>query len=175
MPGTIVIRLGESAVLENIFVEMPTNPDTFRNFIYLGSNSRVIYSYIANVNEVSVSSNALVTCSYISNVKAVDVYSSSLVTGNRFEFSKINVHGDDSLITNNTIRNHTDGGIEVRFGSNNLIQGNMIRKGTSSPEYGIMINSGDGNFVINNDLKDSGKTAFSDQGRGTITTAGNRT
>jgi hypothetical protein len=57
------------------------------------------------------------------------------------------------------------------------VQGNTVRHGGGAVQhrYGIRVENGTDNFITNNDLKDSGRTAsFSDAATGTVTAAGNR-
>ncbi|MNW34043.1 Pectate lyase superfamily protein [compost metagenome] len=83
--------------------------------------------------------------------------------------------GSNNTIIGNNCSNNFGAGISISNGSYNNVQNNTVRKGSESPTYGIRVNAGSTkNLVTNNDLYESGATAFSDAGTGTITTAGNR-
>lgn len=89
----------------------------------------------------------------------------------------ISITGYSNDVSNNNCIENTTTGIEIAGSSSNYncLQGNLIRKGSANPPYGIWVQGGSRNLVTNNDLYTSGTVAFTDAGTNTVATAGNRT
>lgn len=132
-----------------------------------------------NVNSIG-NYNTIIgnTCS--GNSAGISTSSSdSTITGNTCSGNSgdgIYINGSGNTITGNTLNGNSGTGIYIDSSGNyNNVQSNTVRRGSATPTYGIRVKNNTGNLITNNDLYDSGTTAFSNGGTDTITTAGNRT
>ncbi|MFC4305811.1 right-handed parallel beta-helix repeat-containing protein [Cohnella boryungensis] len=148
------------------------NNNTIIGNTCISNTGNGIYIFIGNNNTITDN-----TCSSntANGINASD--GNNTITGNTCSSNNngITSVGNNNTITGNACSSNTTAGITISGGMYSNIQGNTVRKGTASPTYGLRISTGVGHYVTNNDLYQSGTTAFSDNGTGTITTAGNRT
>ena len=163
--GTDGISLQQSSVIfcSNNVV---SNNVTFNN----GGNGIILYS---NQTNNGLQNNKVIgNCSYLNGRVGIKVQDGSN-----------NSICNNYCAENSQVANLNSGNIHVQAFSAtadyNNIQGNVCRRGSQAnkPSFGIRIDSTacTGNLVTNNDLYLSGvTTSLSDNGTGTITTAGNR-